>query len=291
MNGGGGILPALRRLDLRHLPRTGSASSRTRAAASSEGSRGSVPSNLSFVPSNETRRAGKTGGVFPSSSASTVQYSTGRNASICVLALEDDPQRHRLNPAGGEPAPDLLPEEVRDLVADEPVDDPAGLLRVDLARVDLARVLHRLQDRLLRDLVEPDALEERVLAPDALAGALQRLVEVPGDRLPFPVRVGRQVDGVGRPGGLLQVRKGLFLARQDLVGRLVLVGAVDPEALLGKVADVAVGGEDAEVLAEELFEGLRLGGRLDDDEGSGHKGGGSWHIHTESANSRFLRLS
>ena len=57
-------------------------SSRTRLAAASFGSRGSVPSNLSFSPSKVESRAVKGGGVLPSSVASSVQYSTGTKASI-----------------------------------------------------------------------------------------------------------------------------------------------------------------------------------------------------------------
>ena len=43
-----------------------------------------MPSNLSFSPSKEERRAVKAGGTVPSSFASTVQYSTGTNASISL---------------------------------------------------------------------------------------------------------------------------------------------------------------------------------------------------------------
>ena len=118
---------------------------------------------------------------------------------------------------------------------------------------------------LLGDLVETDALEGL-----ALAGRLQRLVQVPGDRLAFAVRVGREKDGVGRLDRAPQLLERLLLALEDLVGRRVGVVAVDAQTLLGQVPDVAVGGEDAEVLPEKLLEGLRLGGRLDDDEASGH---------------------
>ncbi len=84
------------------------------------------------------------------------------------LPLADDPESHRLDASGREPPPDLLPEEVGDLVADEPVDDPPRLLRVDQARVDLPRILHGPQDGLLRDLVESDSLEDGVLSRGAV---------------------------------------------------------------------------------------------------------------------------
>ena len=62
----------------------------------------------------------------------------GDGSAPARLALHDDPERHRLDAPGREAPPDLLPEEVGDLVADEPVDDPPRLLRGDAVRVDLA---------------------------------------------------------------------------------------------------------------------------------------------------------
>ena len=76
-----------------------------------------------------------------------------------ALALADDPQGDRLDAAGGESAPDFLPEEVGHLVSHETVDDPTCLLRVDEPGIDLARVLHRREHGFLGDLVEPDPLE------------------------------------------------------------------------------------------------------------------------------------
>jgi hypothetical protein len=59
--------------------------------------------------------------------------------------------------------------------------------------------------------------------------------------------------------------------RTSYVG-LVGVRAVDAQALARQVAHVAVRREDLEILAEELLERLRFGGRLDDDEGLRHSG-------------------
>ena len=84
MKGGGGFF---RRSEVSTLPTLHvafAASSRTRSAAASDSSRGSVPSNLSFCPSNETSFAVKGGGAVAWRVASTVQYSTGRNASISL---------------------------------------------------------------------------------------------------------------------------------------------------------------------------------------------------------------
>ena len=91
----------------------------------------------------------------------------GAEALPLRLALHDDPERHRLDAPRREAPPDLLPEEVGDLVADEPVDDPARLLRGDPVRVDLARARDRLLDGAPGDLVELGAVEARRRAPRA----------------------------------------------------------------------------------------------------------------------------
>ena len=57
-----------------------------------------------------------------------------------ALPLDHEADGHGLHPAGGEAAADLARQERAERVADEPVDDPARLLRVDEVGVDRARV-------------------------------------------------------------------------------------------------------------------------------------------------------
>ena len=66
------------------------------------------------------------------------------------LALDDEPHRDGLDAAGRQAGADLPAQERAQRVADEPVDDPAGLLGVDEVRVDVARMGERLADRALR---------------------------------------------------------------------------------------------------------------------------------------------
>ena len=112
-----------------------------------------------------------------------------------ALALHDEPHRDRLHAPGGEPAPHLLPEDGADLVADEPVEDAARLLRVELLPVEVDRVLDGLLDRVLRDLVEEDAPHAGVAALGA-----DLLGDVPGDRLALAIGVGREEDARRRRG-------------------------------------------------------------------------------------------
>ncbi len=82
MNGGGGFLRRSEVSTEVTFQAAFATSSRTAVAAASSASRGSEPSNLSLPPSKLESRAVKGGGAAPSSDASTVQYSTGTNASI-----------------------------------------------------------------------------------------------------------------------------------------------------------------------------------------------------------------
>ena len=117
------------------------------------------------------------------------QYSAARKAHPLALALDDEPRRDRLHAAGREPRHDLLPEDRRDLVAVEPVEDAARLLRVDEALVDLAGLVERPLDRVARDLVEDHPAHGHL--------RLQHLEQMPGDRLALAVLVRREQELVG----------------------------------------------------------------------------------------------
>ena len=180
-----------------------------------------------------------------------------------ALALDDEADRDGLDAAGRQPAADLARQERAQRVADEPVDDPPGLLGVDEVLVDVARVGERLADGGLGDLAErhPAGL---------VRGDVGRLGHVPGDGLALAIEVGGEVDGVGALGGLLDVVDLLAaVVADDVLGREVVVD-VDAELalarILGQVADVAIGGEHAVVGAQIAFDRPRLGRRFDDHE-------------------------
>ena len=126
-----------------------------------------------------------------------------------------------------------------------------------------ARVVDGVVDRRLGDLVEHHPLHRHL--------RLQVLEEVPADGFALAVLVGREVelDGVlqRRP----QVLDHLLAAFGQLVRRLEPVVDVDGETLRRQVGDVAHRGAHVVVVAEELRDRLGLRGRLDDDEGLGHR--------------------
>src|ERR1700747_703909 len=78
----------------------------------------------------------------------------GAEGDPLALALHDEARGDRLDAAGRKPAHDLLPEDRRDLVAVEPVEDAPRLLRVDEPLVDVARLSECLLDRVAGDLLE-----------------------------------------------------------------------------------------------------------------------------------------
>ncbi len=178
------------------------------------------------------------------------------------LALDDEPHGHRLNATGGEPLRDLLPEQRRQLVAHDAVEHAASLLRFHLVHVELARLFEGSEDRLLRDLVEHDAEDVRPV------GALEfkRFDQVPRNRLPLTVEVGRQVDSGSGLGELLELVDDLVLAADRRVIRPEIVLEVDPELALRQVADVPHRSAHHVVRAQVLVDRPRLGRTLHDDE-------------------------
>ena len=204
--------------------------------------------------------------------ADDVPVRRGDELHPLALALDHEPRRDRLHATGGEARGDLHPEDGRDLVAVEPVEDPARLLRVDEVGVDLAGLAEGALDRILRDLVEHHPLDGNL--------GVQDLEQVPGDRLALAVFVRREQE----LGGVLQLALELvdllLLVGIDDVERLERVIDVDAEAgprlllhrgrnvggAIGKIADVADRRFHDVAVAEVPGNGLCLGRGLDDDE-------------------------
>ena len=168
-----------------------------------------------------------------------------------------------MDPAGGQAASDLLPQQGREIEAHQIVQCAARLLSVHQVDRKLPRIGHRLLHRALRDLVEDYPMHRALTELTAL---FEQLVQVPGDGLPLAVRVRGQVQGIGL---LEHFGDGLnmpLVAVDDLVLHgepLVRVNG----ALLGhKVAHMTIRGHDLEVGSQVLLDGFRLGGRFDNDQ-------------------------
>jgi hypothetical protein len=179
------------------------------------------------------------------------------------FALADQTQCRTLHPSGRESAPDLLPQQRREIEADQIVERPPCLLGVDEVIGDLARVGDGLLDRALGDLVE-DHPKHRALAE--LAAALEQLVDMPGDGLALTVGVGGQIERLAVLELLGDGLDVLLVALDDLIFHREAVVRIDRPLLGDEIAHMAIGGHDLEAGSEVLLDGLGLGGRFDDDE-------------------------
>ena len=192
-----------------------------------------------------------------------------------ALALAHHEQAHgdALDAPGGQARCHLLPEQRRDDVAHQAIEDAPRLLRRDQLLIEVARVLQRALNRLFGDLVEHHAIGRHL--------RLQELLKVPADRLALAILIRREVDDRRALEGLLELGDHLLLVvRHDIDRREAVVDvhrqpspvlALDGRRQLGggrrQVAHVPHRGFHLETVAEELADCPRLRGGLHDDEG------------------------
>ena len=178
-----------------------------------------------------------------------------------ALALHKYPQCRRLHASGAKAVAHLLPNEARQVVANQAVQHAPRLLRIPQVLVYEARVRQSLGNSLLGDFIKNNAFG--LLEPQLLA-------DVPGDSLAFAVGVGRQYHLVGDLRQLPELVYHFLFARHDLV-----VGdksALDIDCFfiaLRQVAHVAHRCAHDKVARlvdffQILFDCLRFRGRLDD---------------------------
>ena len=171
------------------------------------------------------------------------------------LPLADQPGGHRLDPAGGEPPADLLPQQGGELVAHDAVQDAPGLLGVHQVLVNGPWRCDGIVDHLFCDLVEghPVGLVIR---------DLQKLLQVPGDGFSLPVRVSGQKNLLAALSRLPQIRDHVLLSLDRLVVRREPVLHIHPELALGKVPNVPHGCLNLIAGPQIFSNGLGLGRRL-----------------------------
>ena len=91
---------------------------------------------------------------------------------------------------------DFLPEERREIVADESVEHPARLLSCDARHCDLTRMRQSFPDRPFGNLMEYNTFDFRVSSFGLRISEAQGLGEVPGDGFAFAVFIGSENDAV-----------------------------------------------------------------------------------------------
>ena len=183
-----------------------------------------------------------------------------RNETLDLkLAVADEPQRHRLDPARRSRARQFAPQHRREREADEVIERAAGEIRIDQGMVDVARPLHRIGHRLLGDGIEHHPLDALVRNRTPL---LEGFEHMPGDRFAFAVRVGRQNELVGAPDGVGDILQPLLRLRIDFPNHLEIVIGIDRSVLGRQVTDVPEGGQNFITPAQIGIDRLCLCGRF-----------------------------
>ena len=160
---------------------------------------------------------------------------------------------HALDAAGGKACADLAPQEGRELIAHDAVQNPPGLLGVHQIHVDAAGVLDGVGNGGAGDLVEGDPLA-------LFRRQLQKLLQMPGDGFTLPVRVGGEIDEIRLLRRGLQLADDLVLALDGDIGGLEIMVHIHAQFLFGQIAKVSHGRLDLKAAAQVAGDGLGLGG-------------------------------
>ena len=175
-----------------------------------------------------------------------------------VFTIHDQTGGHGLDAAGRKASSDLLPQQRRQLVTDDAVQNTSCLLGIYQIVVNISGVCNGFPNHLLGNLVEGDTVCFGVRE-------IQEFLQMPGNSFSLPVRVSCQVDRVYLFGGGLQFFDQIFLAldRDILGGEITL--QVHAHGGFGKIPQMAHTCLDGIVRAQIFTNGFRLGGRLHND--------------------------
>ena len=169
------------------------------------------------------------------------------------------PGSNGLHPARRQASLDFFPQQGAQLIAHQPVENAPGLLGVHQILVNVPGILNALTHHVFGDLVKGDPF-------GFLIRQIQKALEMPADSFSLPVRVGCEIHGVRRLGGLFQIGNNGFLAFDGLVDRLEVVVHIHAEIAFLQVPEVAHAGLYLIVLAQIFPDGFGLRGRLHDDQ-------------------------
>ena len=141
------------------------------------------------------------------------------------FALNNQPHRDALHASGGEAATDLLPEQLRDIVAIQPIQDPASFLSTNQRIVDFSRVVDRLLNGFFGDFVEDEPLDRHL--------RLEHFIQVPADGLAFAVFVCREIQVFGVLQCFSQFGNLLLLVSRNDIDRREAILDVHPQVRPG----------------------------------------------------------
>ena len=190
----------------------------------------------------------------------------------CPLPLDQQAHSNGLNATRGQAPGHFFPQQGRQGVSDQTIQDPPGFLGMNQFHVELARLVQSPTDRLLGDLMEHHPLHRHL--------GCKQLQQMPADAFALPVFISRQQQLISPFEGILQFLDGFFLVFRNHVEGLEIRLGVDAEigplltflsrwnltGVVGKITHMPHGGFHAEVLGQESTNGAGLGGALNDDQ-------------------------
>ncbi len=178
-----------------------------------------------------------------------------------AFPVDDQLDRHRLHAPRGEPAAHFRPEQRRDFISDEPVENSPGLLCVHAAHIDMMGVFESRESRRFRDLVKLDPLG---------VGEFEQLRQVPCDRFTLAIGIGCEVDFRRAFYGAPQLLDHVAFAFDRQIARRKIVLYIDPQRALWEVAHVPHRCLHHVSRGKKLLDRPRFRRRFDDDEGLFH---------------------
>jgi len=130
----------------------------------------------------------KGGGLFPLEISRNDPVFLWFEVRDLLFPLADQAQGDRLDSSRREPPSHLLPEEGTDLVTYQSIEDPTGLLGLELVHVQLQGVGQAVQDGTPREVIEEHAV-------NVFPFSLDLLGDMPGNGLSFTIGVRGEKDG------------------------------------------------------------------------------------------------
>ena len=178
------------------------------------------------------------------------------------LPLTDQAKRHGLHPSCRLSPRQLAPKHRRQGKADEIIQRSSGLLGINQIHIQITGVIDTVQNGAFSNFIKDHPLRMDVMKAVVV---FQRLHDMPGNGLPFPIRVGGEIKMIATPNGLgncLHPLGGLVVG--DIGHGEIFIG--QDRAILGwQIAHMTVAGQHNIVVPKIFVDGFGLGRRFDDD--------------------------
>ncbi len=159
---------------------------------------------------------------------------TGDKGVDLRLAVRNNPKRYGLYAARAQASLNLLPEQRTDGISHHAVQYTPRLLGVHKIHINLSGLFDGLLHGIFRNLIKSD--------PAGLPGIqLQSLAQMPGYRLPLPVRVCRKIDPVSLFHFLPEPCQKLTLSSDGNIMGFKIIVKIDSHLALRHIPDMSVG--------------------------------------------------